>query len=291
MDTPITTALVRQLLVEQFPQYAQLPIRPIKPGGVDNRMFRLGDAFVVRLPSAAGYAAQVEKENTWLPRLAPQLPIAIPQPVVMGRPSLGYPLHWSVYEWIEGSSADRIVLDDETLTFLALQLADFLKALHRIDAQEGPPPGVHNYHRGASVSVYDCEARQSIRMLGDVLNEDRALRVWERAIETRWKGAPVWVHGDVASGNLLVKDGRLAAVIDFGCMGVGDPACDLIIAWTLFQGRSREVFQDALALDTATWARARGWALWKAGFELTSVARQIEGRKPWFDVWQAVIDQ
>jgi aminoglycoside phosphotransferase (APT) family kinase protein len=259
---PFDTGLVRRLVDSQFPQWADLPIRPVAFGGWDNRTFHLGDRMTVRLPSAASYSEQVEKEHRWLPKLAPQLPLPIPVPLAMGTPAEGYPWHWSIYRWIEGETAreDRIA----DLTQFAAALAQFLIALQRADAAGGPLPGSHNFHRGGPLDVYDCQTRDALQILAGRIDTQAAAEVWEAALATAWQGPPVWFHGDVAYGNLLVRDGRLSAVIDFGTSGVGDPACDLAIAWTLFAGESREAFRATLPLDAATWARGRGWTLWKA---------------------------
>jgi aminoglycoside phosphotransferase (APT) family kinase protein len=257
----IDAALVARLVGSQFPQWSGLPIAAAEPNGWDNRTFRLGRELLIRLPSAESYAAQVRKEHRWLPVLAPQLPLPIPVPVAMGEPDVGYPWNWSVYRWLDGVPASTARVDD--LTELAVTLADFLVCLQRIDPAGGPPPGPHNFFRGGPLETYDVETRNAIATVPE-LNTKLATEVWETALAATWRGHPVWVHGDVAAGNLLVKDGRLAAVIDFGSSGVGDPACDVTIAWTLLYGESREAFRVALPLDDATWARGRGWALWKA---------------------------
>ena len=231
-------------------------------GGWDNRTFHLGDEMTVRLPSAASYALQVEKEQRWLPKLAPLLPLPIPMPVAMGEPAENFPWHWSVYRWIEGETAKTARIAD--LREFAGTLADFLIALRRIDPTDGPAPGQHNFFRGGPLTVYDGEARQAIAALEGQIDTQAATTVWEAALAAEWHGPPVWFHGDVAWGNLLVEDGRLSGVIDFGTSGVGDPSCDLAIAWTFFQGDSREAFRDRIAVDEATWARGRGWTLWKA---------------------------
>jgi aminoglycoside phosphotransferase (APT) family kinase protein len=215
----------------------------------------------VRLPSAERYAAQVEKEQRWLPRLAPQLPLPVPAPLAMGAPSPRYPWHWSVYKWLEGENANTAPTPDPQT--LATTLAAFLRALERADATGGPPPGPHNFFRGGPLTVYDLETRRAIGTLSGQIDRAAATEVWETALHSTWRGPPVWVHGDVSASNLLVREGLLCGVIDFGCLGVGDPACDLTIAWTLFTGESRRAFRRALPLDDATWARARGWALWK----------------------------
>jgi aminoglycoside phosphotransferase (APT) family kinase protein len=255
-------ALVRELIATQFPQWASLPIGPVAFGGWDNRTFHLGDEMAVRLPSAEGYAAQVAKEQRWLPWLAPQLPLPIPAPLVMGAPSEAYPWHWSVYRWIEGEHATHDRIAD--LVEFAAALGQFLHALQQIDAADGPPAGKQSYYRGGSLAVYDDETRRALALLEGKIDTVLANEIWEAALLAQWHAPPVWVHGDVAAGNLLVKEGRLHAVIDFGCSAVGDPACDLVIAWTFLSGESRAAFCSALPLDAGTWARGRGWALWKA---------------------------
>jgi aminoglycoside phosphotransferase (APT) family kinase protein len=258
----IDATLVARLVASQFPRWAGLPVTAAEPNGWDNRTFRLGPDLSVRLPSAEAYAAQVRKEHRWLPVLAPHLPLPIPVPLAMGEPAEGYPWNWSVYRWLDGVPASTARVDD--LTELAVTLARFLVCLQRIDPTGGPPPGRHNFFRGGPLETYDAETRTAVAAVGDLLDADTATAVWETALAATWHGPPVWVHGDVAAGNLLVRDGRLGAVIDFGSSGVGDPACDVTIAWTLLSGESREAFRAALRLDAATWARGRGWALWKA---------------------------
>jgi aminoglycoside phosphotransferase (APT) family kinase protein len=258
----IDDTLVRRLVSSQFPQWTELAVRPIESGGWDNRTFHLGEDMVVRLPSAAAYAAQVDKERRWLPSLAPSLPLPIPMPLAMGAPAHGYPWKWSVYRWIEGDAAAAARIGN--LRDFATTLAEFLIALQRIDPTGGPPAGPHNFHRGGLLSTYDAETRRAIGMLRHKLDAKAAADVWDAALATAWQRAPVWIHGDISLGNLLVKDGRLSAVIDFGMLGIGDPACDLSIAWTLFEGESRDAFRAMLPLDVGTWARGRGWTLWKA---------------------------
>jgi aminoglycoside phosphotransferase (APT) family kinase protein len=258
----VDAALVARLVAAQFPRWAGLPITPAEPDGWDNRTFRLGPDLSVRLPSARAYAAQVPKEQRWLPFLAPRLPLPIPVPVAMGVPGEGYPWNWSVYRWLDGTPASSARVDDPVE--FAVALARFLTCLQRIDATGGPPPGPHNFFRGGPLETYDAETRDAIAAVGDQVPAEAASAVWEAALAATWRGAPVWVHGDVAAGNLLVRDGRLGAVIDFGSSGVGDPACDVTIAWTLLSGAGREAFRAALPADAATWARGRGWARWKA---------------------------
>ncbi|MDK1386896.1 aminoglycoside phosphotransferase family protein [Sinorhizobium sp. 8-89] len=258
----IDASLVGRLIAAQFPEWADLPIRPVEFDGWDNRTFHLGRHMTVRLPSAAPYALQVEKEQRWLPILAPRLPLPIPVPLAVGRAGEGYPWPWSVYEWREGEIATHAPVAD--LSAFAATLARFLVALREIDATDGPAPGQHNFFRGGPLAVYDAETRRALVALEGRIDTDAARAVWEAALAATWHGAPVWFHGDVSSGNLLVENGRLSAVIDFGTSGVGDPSCDLSVAWTFFHGESREAFRAALPLDKATWARGRGWTLWKA---------------------------
>lgn len=268
MALNITLQLIKELLFEQFPEWSDLPIRPVALSGWDNRTFHLGKDMLIRLPSAEDYALQPEKENKWLPRLSPHLSLKIPEPLTMGKPSHNYPWYWSIYRWIEGESANTLLLDDAQLEKMARSLGEFLNELHNIDVTGAPLPGSHNCYRGAHPSIYDVEARATIAQLHPVINQKKAVQLWERAIDSRWEINPVWVHGDFASGNILMKEGKVVAVIDFGCMSIGDPACDLVIAWTLFNNKSRNIFKSTVALDDNTWVRARGWALWKACLEL-----------------------
>jgi aminoglycoside phosphotransferase (APT) family kinase protein len=254
--------LVRRLVARQFPRWAHLPVRPVATNGWDNQTFRLGDDMSVRLPTAAEYALAVEKEHRWLPVLAPQVPLRIPVPLAKGEPGEGFTFAWSVYEWIDGVAAGVDAAGD--LTGLAESLAGFLVALRHADAAGGPGPGLHNWFRGGPLRLYDGQTRRAIEVLDGLVPGDAVTEVWRAALREPWQARPVWLHGDVAAGNLLVRDGALAAVIDFGTCGVGDPACDLAIAWTLLSGASREVFRARVDVDPATWARGRGWALWKA---------------------------
>jgi aminoglycoside phosphotransferase (APT) family kinase protein len=245
----INEALVRHLITSQFPQWKHFPVRPVTHGGWDNRMFHLGEHMVVRLASAQRYAAKIEKEYQWLPILAPLLPLSIPRPLVMGNPTQEYPYHWSVYQWIDGESA--VYGSIENLTDFATNLAHFLLALYRIDSTNGP----HNFYRAGALSVYDAQTREALAILKNKIDSSTAAKIWQDALATQWNREPVWVHGDVSQGNVLVKNGQLNAVIDFGGMAVGDPAGDLAITWTLFKGESREMFRSLLAFDTGTWMR------------------------------------
>ncbi|MEU5979910.1 aminoglycoside phosphotransferase family protein [Streptomyces sp. NPDC047315] len=258
----IDAALVRRLIAAQFPQWSALPVTPVQLDGWDNRTYRLGDELTVRLPTAEQYALAIPKETTWLPVLAPALPVPIPPIVAQGAPGEGYPYDWSVRGWLDGDVARPGRIDH--LPDFAVAVGEFLLALQAVDATGGPAAGRHSFHRGAPPAFYDDETRAALAALTGRVDTERAAGVWQEALDASRQGQPVWFHGDFAVNNLLTKDGRLAAVIDFGTCGVGDPACDLVIAWTLFSGASREAFRDTVAQDDAMWARARGWALWKA---------------------------
>lgn len=270
----IDISLVRDLISTQFPQWKDLAIRPVKQSGWDNRTFHLGEQMLVRMPSAKEYALQVEKEQQWLSKLAPFLPLSIPVPLGLGEPANGYPWNWSVYSWLPGETAAASNISN--LSDFAVDLARFLTALQHIDSTNGPPPGPHSFYRGGLLKIYDNETRQAITALRDKIDTDAATEIWEIALATQWTRSPVWVHGDISPGNLLVKNGRLSAVIDFGQLTTGDPACDLAIAWTFFKDKSRAIFRSSLSLDNDTWARGRAWALWKA----LIVYAQLPGTNP-----------
>lgn len=270
----IDVALVKRLLAGQFPEWADLPVTPVKVDGWDNRTYRLGDDMTVRLPTAEAYTPAIEKEDRWLPILAPSLPVPVPVPLATGVPAEGYPYRWSVRAWLDGDTASWEHIGD--MARFATDVAEFVLALQRIDATDGPLAGAHSFYRGAPPVHYDSETRDALATLDGRIDTARASAVWEAALDTRWEAPPVWFHGDIAGGNLLARNDRLVAVIDFGTSGVGDPACDLVIAWTMFSGESREAFRRTVRQDPDTWARARGWALWKA---LIGLAVDIDTNK------------
>jgi aminoglycoside phosphotransferase (APT) family kinase protein len=259
-EAEIDVSLVGRLVAAQFPRWAALPLRPVPSCGTDNAIYRLGDDLAVRLPRIHWAVAQVEKERHWLPLLAPRLPLAVPVPLAAGIPGEGYPWPWSVYRWLDGENATVERLVDPTQA--AQDLAHFVLALRRIDATDGPPAGAHNFGRGVPLAERDDAVRKALDALTGVIDTGAAVAVWTDSLRAPvWQGPPVWVHGDLQSGNLLAVEGRLRAVIDFGGLGVGDPACDLMVAWNLFSGESRAAFRAALGVDDAAWARGRGWAL------------------------------
>lgn len=255
-------SLVRRLLAAQLPEWAHLPIRAIGSTGTDHAIYRLGDDMAVRLPRIHWAVGQVEKERVWLPKLAPHLPLEIPELLATGEPGEGYPWPWSVHRWLAGESATRGRIADPCEA--AADLAAFVRALQRIDASDGPRAGVHGL-RGAPLATRDAATRKALSALRGTIDVEAATRVFEAALRApEWNRTPVWFHGDLLPGNLLFEEGRLRAVIDFGGLGVGDPACDLMSAWGLFSGASREAFRAALGADEATWARGRGHALSQA---------------------------
>ncbi|MEW1951903.1 aminoglycoside phosphotransferase family protein [Terrabacter sp. NPDC080008] len=263
-----TPELVRRLVAEQCPQWAALPVA-VLPGdveGTDNVLFRLGEELVVRMPKVGWAAGQAESDARWLPRLAPHLPAMVPVPAHVGEASTDYPWRWSVVPWVEGTTPPRMGSDDVSL---ARDLAAFTLALQSLDPDGGPtkPPG----SRGTPLRHVDPDVREALEDLrahDDGLDLDAAGRAWEACLAApEWDRAPVWIHGDLQPGNLVVghraghDPGRLTGVIDWGAIGVGDPAPDLAPALWTFTGRAREVYREAVAPDDATWLRACGWAL------------------------------
>lgn len=253
-------SLVGRLLAAQFPKWADLPIRPVNSTGTDNALYRLGDDMIVRLPRIHWVLGQIDKERQWLPKLAPHLPLAVPVQLAKGEPGEGYPWHWSVYRWLEGENVTIDCIPDPNQA--AVDLAQFITALQQIDTSGGPSLGADSLARGKPLAARDSYTREAIAALADMIETHAVIATWEAALQApEWNRPPVWFHGDMLPGNLLFKQGRLSAVIDFGALGVGDPACDLMVAWSLFSGESRDVFRKALTVDDATWTRGRGWAL------------------------------
>lgn len=254
-EVPTDLGLVRRLIVEQFPRWARHPVAAVASTGTDNAMYRLGDDLVVRLPRIHWAADDVAKEQTWLPLLAPHLPVEIPEPVALGVPSGEYPWHWSVYRWLGGENPNVDALPEPE--GLAEDIAAFVTALQAIDASSGPVAD-----RGVPLSECDAATRAAIDALGETIDGGAVTAAWESALMApAWTGSPVWLHGDLGPGNLLCRGGRLHAVIDFGACGVGDPACDLMPAWSALPPAARKRVRAAAGVDDATWERGRGWAL------------------------------
>ena len=246
-------ALVRRLLAGQFPEWAELPVDPLPVGGTDNAIYRLGDELSVRLPIKPTSPGDQDLEFRWLPVLAPRLPLAIPEPLALGEPAEGYPNEWAVHRWLPGEDATVAPLHLEQA---AIDLADFIAALWRVDAAGGPSGG-----RGEPLAQRDEQTRACIEELGI----EGATAVWDEALGAAvHEGAPVWVHGDLDNRNLLLEDGRITGVLDWSCACAGDPACDVKVAWAVLDAETRPVFRARLGVDDATWARARGWAVSQA---------------------------
>lgn len=252
--------LMRRLLADQFPQWADLPIERVESYGTDHDIYRLGDHLAARLPRIAWATGQAAKEAEWLPKLAPQLPLALPVPLAMGKPAGRYPFGWSIVEWLPGENANGTIQD---LDRAAVDLASFVTALQEVD-----PAGAHPRppaKRGCPLAEVDGQVRGSIKFLGTRIDGDVAMRLWNESLAApKWNDREVWVHGDLLPGNLLVVDGRLSAVIDFGGLNVGDPACDLQPAWNVFTGASRARFRTEVQADDDAWLRGRGWSLYQA---------------------------
>ena len=252
-ELEIDEALVRRLLAEQFPEWADRRLARVEPMGTDNAIFRLGDGLSVRLARRNGPTEPGGKEHDWLPRLAPLVPLEIPAPAAQGHPTLEYPWFWDVHTWVDGTTAPVAEID---AVEAARDLARFVAALQQVEPT-GAPPG-----RGIPLAERDGEFRYWLaRFQGD----PALTAEWERALAApAWDGPPVWHHGDLDVRNWLVRDGRISGVIDWAAMGVGDPACDVMVAWKLHASAARDAFREELPTDEATWERARGWALSQA---------------------------
>jgi aminoglycoside phosphotransferase (APT) family kinase protein len=262
-ELDLDAGLVARLLAAQQPQWAGLDLSPVESAGTDHALYRLGGDMVVRLPRIPSAVAKVAKEQEWLPRLAPALPLAVPEPLAEGAPGEGFPWPWSVYRWLEGETAWSARPADED--DLGACMGRFVAALQAIDPAGGPPPGDHNSFRGAPLAGRDGEFRRALAALGSEIDAGAATAAWEGALAAApWSDRPLWLHGDLLPGNLLVRDGRLDAVIDFGCLAVGDPACDLMAAWTVVTAAGRRQFREQVEADDAAWARGRGWAISQA---------------------------
>jgi aminoglycoside phosphotransferase (APT) family kinase protein len=254
-ELDIDVELARRLLSSQFPGWAYLPLAPVLPAGTDHAIFRLGGYMSVRLPRRDGIEDQADLEQEWLPRLAPHLPLALPAPLAIGMPDDGYPFRWAVHTWVEGRPATRERVRDPGEA--ASDLARFVLALQQVDSPGAPAAG-----RGAPLATRDRQTRIWIATLAGVIDTGLATAMWKEALAAPvWDGPPLWVHGDLDSRNLLARDGRLAGLVDFGGLGVGDPACDVGTAWKMLSGEARDRFRAELDVDDATWARARGHVL------------------------------
>ncbi len=257
-EVDIDVDLVKRLVAARFPEIGDVPIQPVRSTGTVNAIYRLGDRLYARMPRTADWEASLENELAWLPALAPHLPLRIPRPVARGHPGYGYPFTWAVYEWLDGEPyADELVDDEEQA---ARDLARFVSELRRVEPVAGVPRAGRE-----PLAELDGDTREAIESARDVINSRAALSAWERALEApAWQGIAVWIHADLLRPNILVDGGRLCAVIDFGGAGIGDPAADVIAAWSVFGPLGRRVFRRALGVDGATYERARGFALHQA---------------------------
>jgi len=250
-----SASLVARLLSTQFPQWSDLPIKAVASDGTQHALYRLGEDMMVRLPQVEDADGQAQKEFQWLPQLAPRLPLAIPIPLVMGKPAEDYPWHWSIYRWFEGDTATTGRIADPRQA--AADLGKFIAALQRVDPADGPPSG-----RGSSLTERDPHTRAAIASLAGRIDADAATAAWESSLMVpAWESALVWTHGDLFPSNILVKDGQLSAIIDFGDAGLSDPACDMLGAWSFLSVDVHDFFRAELSISDATWARGRGWAL------------------------------
>lgn len=255
-EVEVTEALVRRLLGAQMPDLADLALSIVEPWGTDNGIWRVGDDHVVRLPRIGWTEGQVTQDARWLPRLAPHLSVAVPDPVAVGQPEFGYPFRWAVHRWIPGEGASLDTIDDPVA--FALDLAGFVQQLQRVPAVDAPVAR----NRARPLRDYDGSTRAAIEGAGHLIDAAAATAVWEDALAAAPHDGPtVWVHADL-EGNCLVRDGRLHGIVDWGSACAGDPAVDVQVVWSpLFTEESRSVFLDALAVDEATLARSRGAAI------------------------------
>ncbi len=259
-EVDIDASLVTRLLAEQFPHWADRPIRAVAESGTDNVTFRAGEDLSVRLPRTPRTRGQVEKDLTWLPRLAPALPLAVPEPLAIGSPSEEFPFTWGVYRWLDGTSFRLDRLDDPSAA--ARDLAEFIHHLQAIDTTGAPVPPDDPFSRGTPLAPRDELFRAAVEELRDEFDPALLLDAWEASLAVgAWTGPPRWIHGDLMPGNVLVSGGKLTAVIDFATAQAADPAGDLLAAWYLFDGDSRRAFREALTIDEHAWIRARGWTL------------------------------
>ncbi|MET4637110.1 aminoglycoside phosphotransferase family protein [Mycetocola sp. 2940] len=257
-EVAIDAKLVARLLADQVPDLARLPLREVRSTGTVNAVFRLGENLLVRIPRVPRWAPDLERELTWLPVLGSQLTLPIPRPVRAGSPTAFYPMPWAIYEWIDGSPYSDDGVDDEVQA--ARDLAHFLTELRGIAPTNAPPAGRR------PLRELDAITRDALAASAGVIDATAATAAWDEALETpAWTGAPVWIHTDLLRPNLLVADGRLAAVLDWGGAGVGDPAADVIAAWSVFGPTGRRQFRATLRVDDGTWNRGRGFALHQAG--------------------------
>jgi aminoglycoside phosphotransferase (APT) family kinase protein len=250
---PVSEPLAKALVASQFPKWSKLDICLVSSSGTDNTIFRLGENMCLRFPKTIRTEKNLKKEHAWLPKLTP-LPLQIPKPLAMGLPEKGYPCIWCIFSWIDGDTAAAINLLDDHRT--AKDIGEFINALQSINSGGGPKSGPHNNYRGVPLIERNQLTREAIQKLSTEFETITLFNLWDTALDVPvWNKAPVWLHGDIHSGNMLTKNGRLNAVIDFGLSGLGDPACDLMVGWTQFQPETRNIFRKSMKVDDATWER------------------------------------
>jgi len=253
-ETNINSNIVCSLLKEQFPEWLNLSLKLIKSQGTDNVMYQLGDDKVIRLPRTYGSALSLQKECDWLPKLAPKLPIPVPVPIARGIPSTYYPHPWAICQFLEGSNP--CIENRLDLQQASKDMAHFIDMMQKIPVKSGP-----ECRRGLPLDSRAQETRDAIQNVTEMYDAKLLNEIWDSMLAVpSWHGSPVWIHGDLHAGNLLAKNNLITAVLDFGSAGVGDPACDLMVAWTLLDTDSRKQFQEIIQYDDATWQRGRGWA-------------------------------
>lgn len=259
-EIKIDLPLIRRLIDTQFPEWQNLPLKAISSAGTDNAMYRLGEDFAVRLPRRPEAALQIQKEQRWLPVIAPHLHCDVPLPFAISAPDAEFPYNWSVCRWLEGANAIEAQVSD--FNQAAETLARFIADLQSVNTKDGPAPGAHNFYRGVPLQYRNEQYLAALEQLHEIIDTKAALTLWQQALQAEtWQQSPVWIHGDIHAGNLLVRNGCISAVIDFGGLGIGDPACDMMVAWNYLTADSRPVFRAAVKADDATWKRAQGWAL------------------------------
>lgn len=277
----IELELVRDLISDQFPDWAGLPLERVQSSGTVNAIYRLGSELSVRLPRLAEYSESVEREARWLPRFSRELPLGVPELVAVGSPTTEYPSPWSIMRWIDGVNATPATITD--MNEAAIRLGRFVRALRTFDIAGGPTDS----YRGRPLAERDSITRRSIEEVAGEFRVDALTRAWDAALAVpAWSGTPEWFHGDLHSGNLLAANGQLTAVIDFGACSVGEPSSDLLAAWWLFDGESRRVFRDTVKADEDSWNRGRGWALSVA---LVAVPYYVESNPVFADMARVAI--
>lgn len=253
----VTLNLAHKLIATQFPQWQLLPIIPVNSSGTDHALFKLGNTMVIRLPKTENAAQQIDKELVWLPQLASCIPYALPTPLAQGNPTQEFSFSWSIYQWLNGKTAFTVTTKAINYTRLAVDLAQFITSLRKVSIANAPLS-----QRGGPLLSRDAETRRALPYFCGIIDVQKATALWEESLAAaQWRDNFQWVHGDLHPENILIDNGNLSAIIDFGLAGIGDPACDCMAAWTILSAKTRSIFRNTLNVDQATWIRGRGWAL------------------------------